>query len=80
MPKRRIGERLASFRQVDLEKPTAHHDALEFANGEIVLVNRLILGQIATVLQLPRGVLRARAAPESCSGRTANRDRPRIGA
>lgn len=65
MPKRRIGERLARFRQVDLEKPTAHHDALEFANGEIVLVNRLILGQIATVLQLPKEAVRARAAAET---------------
>jgi hypothetical protein len=53
LPKRGIGERLARFRQVDLEKPMAHHDALEFANGDIVLINRLILGQIATVLQLP---------------------------
>jgi hypothetical protein len=65
MPKRRIGERLARFRQVDLEKSTAHHDALEFANGEIVLVNRLILGQIATVLQLPKEAMRVRAAETS---------------
>lgn len=57
MPKRRIGERLARFRQVALDKPTAHHDAFEFANGEIVLVSRMVLGQIATVLQLPRGVV-----------------------
>jgi hypothetical protein len=63
MPKRRLGERLARFRQIDLEKPTAHHDALEFANGEIVLINRLILGQIATVLQLPKEAGRARARP-----------------
>lgn len=62
MPKRRIGERLARFRQVDLEKPMAHHDALEFANGEIVLVDRLILGQIATVLQLPKEAVRERPA------------------
>jgi len=30
-----------------------HHDALEFPNGEIVLVTRLCEGQYATVLQLP---------------------------
>jgi len=62
MPKRQIGERLARFRQVDLEKRTTHHDVLEFANGEIVLVNRIILGQIATVLQLPKEAVRATVA------------------
>jgi hypothetical protein len=65
LPKRRIGERMARFRQVALEKPTAHHDALEFANGEIVLLTRLVEGQTATVLQLPHGVVRATAAAES---------------
>ena len=30
-----------------------HHDALEFPDGEIVLVTRLYPGQHATVLQLP---------------------------
>jgi hypothetical protein len=40
----------------------AHHDALEFANGEIVLVNRLIF---ATVLQLPEEAVCARAAAET---------------
>jgi hypothetical protein len=65
MPKRRIGERLARFRQVNLEKPMAHHDALEFANGEIVLVDRLILGQMATVLQLPKEAVRERPAAAS---------------
>ena len=33
--------------------PDVHHDALEFPNGEIVLVSRLRQGQHATVLQLP---------------------------
>ena len=42
MPKCRIGERVARFRQVALDKPMAHHDALEFANGEIVLLTRLV--------------------------------------
>jgi hypothetical protein len=69
MPKHRIGERLARFRQIDLEIPRVHHDALEFANGEIVLVNRLLLGQTATVLQLPKEALRAAAAAESSAMR-----------
>jgi hypothetical protein len=30
-----------------------HHDALEFPDGEIVLVTQLRAGQHATVLQLP---------------------------
>jgi hypothetical protein len=49
----KIGAHVARFRQVNLEYPTAHHDALEFANGKVVLVNALRPGQRATVLQLP---------------------------
>jgi hypothetical protein len=38
-----------------------HHDALEFPDGQIVLVTRLCEGQHATVLQLPASVrVRAR--------------------
>jgi hypothetical protein len=44
---------LVRFRQIDLGKPTQHHDALEFANGRIVLLTDLVLGLRATVLQLP---------------------------
>jgi hypothetical protein len=51
--RRNIRDRLARFRQIDLDKPTRHHDALEFSNGEIVLVTDLKVGQRATVLQLP---------------------------
>jgi len=43
----------ARFRQVNLQAPYAHHDALEFADGTVVLLARLISGQRATVLQLP---------------------------
>jgi hypothetical protein len=32
---------------------SVHHDALEFANGKIILLARLCEGQHATVLQLP---------------------------
>jgi len=34
-------------------KPNVHHDALEFPDGETVLLTRLCEGQHATVLQLP---------------------------
>ena len=49
----KIGAHVARFRQINLDYPTAHHDALEFANGKVVLVNALRPGQGATVLQLP---------------------------
>jgi len=47
------GHKVARFRQVNLYQPAAHHDALEFPNGHIVLVTNLTEGQRATVLQLP---------------------------
>ena len=53
LPPRKLGQRVARFRKVNENEPTAHHDALEFANGEVVLVSRLCEGQRATVLQLP---------------------------
>jgi hypothetical protein len=43
----------AIFRQVNKEKVAAHHDALEFPDGQIVLLTCLIEGQEATILQLP---------------------------
>jgi hypothetical protein len=58
---RKIGQRLARFRQVDVNQPSVHHDALEFPDGQIVFVTRLRPGQTATVLQLP---VTAAAHPE----------------
>jgi hypothetical protein len=49
----KINDKVARFRQVNTEKPYVHHDALEFANGDTVLLTRLIERQTATVLQLP---------------------------
>ena len=43
----------AIFRQIDKDKPRRHHDALEFPDGQTVLLNHLCEGQEATVLQLP---------------------------
>jgi hypothetical protein len=48
-----IGHRTAIFRQVNKDKVAAHHDALEFPDGRIVLLTLLCEGQPATVLQLP---------------------------
>jgi hypothetical protein len=64
LPSRKIGQRLARFRQINMDQPCVHHDALEFPDGKIVLVTRLCAGQCATVLQMP-AALRAdeHAAP-----------------
>ena len=43
----------ARFRQINLDRPSTHHDALELPNGEVLLLNDLKVGQTATVLQLP---------------------------
>lgn len=48
-----VTQRVARFRQINLDDPHVHHDALEFPEGEIVMVTRLVPGQTATVLQLP---------------------------
>jgi hypothetical protein len=46
-----IHHKTAIFRQV--ANPNVHHDALEFPDGQIVLLTLLKAGQEATVLQLP---------------------------
>ena len=48
-----IHHRTAIFRQINKGAVAAHHDALEFPDGEIVLLTLLCEGQQATVLQLP---------------------------
>src|ERR1700722_1583157 len=48
-----INHQTAIFRQVNKDKMAAHHDALEFPDGRIVLLTLLCEGQTATVLQLP---------------------------
>jgi len=44
---------LARFRQVDLDNPHTHHDAIELADGRIIKLSLLHEGQRARVLQLP---------------------------
>ena len=48
-----IKHKTAIFRQINKNKLVAHHDALEFPDGQIVLLTSLSEGQQATVLQLP---------------------------
>jgi len=62
LPSRRLGQRLARFRQVNVDQPCVHHDALEFPDGKIVLVTRLCEGQRATVLQMPAKAAAVEAA------------------
>jgi hypothetical protein len=50
---RQIPHRVGRFRQIDLDNPCTHHDAIEFPDGRIVLLNQLCVGQHAMVLQLP---------------------------
>src|SRR5262249_62377532 len=50
---KKLGQKVARFRHVNEDQPHVHHDALEFPDGQIVLLTRLREGQHATVLQLP---------------------------
>jgi hypothetical protein len=50
---RSLKQKVARFRQINLDEPTMHHDALEFPDGQIVLVTELRERQHGTVLQLP---------------------------
>ena len=69
LPNKKIEQRLARFRQINMDNAVTHHDALEFPDGQVVLLTRLCVGQRATVLQLPAVRPEAReeqATPEVC--------------
>ncbi|MBU6463477.1 MAG: hypothetical protein KGL35_20560 [Bradyrhizobium sp.] len=51
-----VEHKVASFRKIDEDNPHVQHDALEFPNGQVLKINRLLAGQTATVLQLPVNV------------------------
>jgi hypothetical protein len=67
-----IGHKTAIFRQINKDRIAAHHDALEFPDGEIVLLTLLAEGQEATVLQLP-------AEPETAAEAEAQRRTAYVG-
>ena len=48
-----INHNTAIFRQINKDRVAAHHDALEFPDGQIVPLTFLCEGQQAAVLQLP---------------------------
>ena len=56
-----IHHKTAIFRQINQNNPNRHHDALEFPDGQIVLLTFLEQGQRATVLQLPAAAVGAAA-------------------
>ena len=49
----RLGHKVAKFQEINKDQLHAHHDALEFPDGKVVLLTHLCKGQRATVLQLP---------------------------
>jgi hypothetical protein len=51
--RKKFDHQTAIFRQINKERALAHHDALEFSDGDFVLLTRLCEGQEAVVLQLP---------------------------
>jgi hypothetical protein len=53
LPKQTLSGKVARFRQINMDEPNTHHDALELPCGQIVLLTRLCEGQRAIVLQLP---------------------------
>ena len=71
LPNKRVAERVARFRQVNPERANLHHDALEFPDGQVVLLTRLAEGQAATVLQLPASPRRTHAHEEERSSEIA---------
>ncbi len=63
-----IKHKTAIFRQTNKDWVAVHHDALEFPDGQIVLLTLLAEGQRATVLQLPaepRTVIESEAARQA---------------
>ena len=48
-----VAHTTAIFRQINKDNPRTHHDALEFPDGETVLLTDVLEDQEATVLQLP---------------------------
>jgi hypothetical protein len=49
----KTSHKTAIFREINKGKAEFHRDALEFPDGNVVLLTRLYEGQEATVLQLP---------------------------
>ena len=66
-----ISYKTAVFRQINKSNRCTHHDALEFPDGQLVLLTLLMPGQQATVLQLPAEPQKAQ--PEPAANRAVER-------
>jgi hypothetical protein len=62
-----INHKTAIFRQINQSDRYTHHDALEFPDGQIVLLTRLAGGQQATILQLPASAVETEASREEAT-------------
>ena len=72
---RSVDSRVGKFGKIDPHMPERHHDAIEFPDGNFVLVTQLCEGQRVTVLQLP--VTQSVSQPvHSASGTPAARSLP----
>jgi hypothetical protein len=67
LPRKNSPHRVARFRQINMDQPATHHDALEFPDGSVVLLTKLCEGQTATVLQLPASAQQHPAEPAQAS-------------
>jgi hypothetical protein len=76
-PTKKIGQRVARFRQINMDQPTMHHDALEFPDGQVVLLTALCENQHATVLQMPAAP-RAKAEEERARSEEPARAEERV--
>jgi hypothetical protein len=77
LPRLRFGKieaRVARFRQINMDQPHTHHDALEFPSGQIVPLTRLREGQFATILQLPATLRPAASEAPQSEARAPSRD------
>jgi hypothetical protein len=61
LPNQKIQAKVARFRQIDQDETYAYRDALEFPDGDIVMLTALRQGQHATVLQLPASRVTSKA-------------------
>jgi hypothetical protein len=67
---KKIKQKVAQFEHLNKDKTNMHHDALEFPDGQAVLVTTLRQGQYATVLQLPAAPRRMSEAEKQNSTRS----------
>jgi hypothetical protein len=82
-PNKKLRENVARFRQINLDSPYEHHDALEFPSGQVALLTRLCVGQPRScscrqVPIPPKGRRRVRLLHRSAASPSSNSKRPRI--